>query len=348
MQLGTFVKTLVLARPVHGWLTTTVSTPYRLKPMHGAVVPEEVVELEEERSALSVFERLSRSLTFYSRVIPILARYQLKNVELRRRCATDEECDVEYAELDQWGSDRLRDTILELQGFYVKSGQVISSRVDLFSQPYTEKLAVLQDGLEPISTEIVKAVIRSELSIESLDELFRDFDDVPLGCASIAQVHKATLLDGRQVAVKVQRPGARPLLLADLANLKRFSKLLADALPVDYYTVFSELGEALDGELDFLNEANSMEKLRAEIATPPGGQKQEDDPPVRVPRAIPGLSSRKVLVMDFVEGVPLKRLAETSKFDPESPEAKYAGAKIVTALGEAYARMVFNGGHVHG
>jgi len=68
-------------------------------------------------------------------------------------------------------------------------------------------------------------------------------------------VHAATLKDGRKVAVKVLRPGARPLLRADVANLQRFSKLLADQLPVDYYTVFSELGDVLEDELDFLVEA---------------------------------------------------------------------------------------------
>ena len=80
-------------------------------------------------------ERRSRSLTFYSRVLPILARYKLAELDLEQRCADEEECSAEYSELDEWGSDKLRDAILELQGFYVKSGRVLSTRVDRFPQP---------------------------------------------------------------------------------------------------------------------------------------------------------------------------------------------------------------------
>ena len=87
---------------------------------------------------------------------------------------------------------------------------------------------------------------------EPLESIFTSFEDEPLGSASIAQVHAATLRDGRRVAVKVQRPNCEPKLKGDIANLKSFSRKLASALPVDYYTVFCELERALQGELDFL------------------------------------------------------------------------------------------------
>mmetsp|Transcript_35222 Transcript_35222/g.109184 ORF Transcript_35222/g.109184 Transcript_35222/m.109184 type:complete len:608 (-) Transcript_35222:18-1841(-) len=336
---------------------TCVGVDRRLAIRDAAVAEAPAEEVDalplptEERAALSVTERLSRSLTFYSRVLPILARYKLAELDLEQRCASEEECSLEYAELDDWGSDRLRDAILELQGFYVKSGQVLSTRVDLFAQPYTDKLQVLQEGLAPIPAEVVREVVRRELCGEGgdLGELFASFDDEPLGCASIAQVHAATLLDGRKVAVKVQRPGAKPLLKADVANLKRFSKLLADALPVDYYTVFSELGDVLEGELDFLQEAQAMEKLHAAVRFRPDGAPA--DPPLKVPRAVPGLATTRVLVMEFLEGVSLNNLADEAKkrgIEPGSPEAKILGASIVEALGEAYARMIFGAGFVHG
>ena len=312
---------------------------------------EDVLPLDVgERQALSVTERLGRSLTFYSRVLPILARYKLAELDLEQRCADEEECAAEYSELDDWGSDKLRDAILELQGFYVKSGQVLSTRVDLFAKPYCDKLQVLQEGLAPIPTDVVKEVVRRELCGDgTLDELFSDFEEKPLGCASIAQVHAATLLDGRRVAVKVQRPGAKPLLRADVANLKRFAKLLADALPVDYYVVFSELGDVLEGELDFLQEAQAMEKLHAAVRFRPDGRAAPA--PLRVPRAVPGLATTKVLVMEFVEGVSLNNLAAEARkrgVEPGSPEAKILGSRIVRALGEAYARMIFGAGFVHG
>ena len=125
---------------------------------------EDVLPLEGgERKALSVTERLRRSLTFYSRVLPILARYKLAELDLEQRCADEEECSAEYSELDEWGSDKLRDAILELQGFYVKSGQVLSTRVDLFAKPYCDKLQVLQEGLAPIPTAVVQEVVRRAL-----------------------------------------------------------------------------------------------------------------------------------------------------------------------------------------
>ena len=104
----------------------------------------------------------------------------------------------------------------------------------------------LQDGIEPMPFELVEGVVRQELLDGApLSDLFLTFDKAPLGAASIAQVHKATLLDGRIVAVKLQRPNVEPKLLGDVANLKRISKALSKSLPVDYFTVFSELGEAL-------------------------------------------------------------------------------------------------------
>merc|ERR1719159_369844 len=118
-----------------------------------------------------------------------------------------------------------------------------------------------------MSADIVRAVVQQELlGGEPLSELFADFDDEPLGAASIAQVHKATLLDGRTVAVKVQRPSIEPKLRGDIANLKRISKQLRDQLPVDYYTVFCELGDVLDNELNFFFEAQAMRKIAAAVS----------------------------------------------------------------------------------
>lgn len=112
----------------------------------------------------------------------------------------------------------------------------------MFPEQYTTRLQTLQDSVDPIPTNIVKAVIRHDLlENEPLETMFKEFDDVPLGSASIAQVHRAVLLDGREVAVKVQRPSEEPKLRGDIGNLKAFSKRFRDSLPVDYYRVFCEL-----------------------------------------------------------------------------------------------------------
>ncbi|CAM9256134.1 unnamed protein product [Phaeothamnion confervicola] len=238
---------------------------------------------------------------------------------------------------------------MDLKGYYIKSGQVISTRVDLFPAPYTTKLQVLQDGLEPISPRLVKALVSQELlEGEPLNTLFSEFDEEPLGSASIAQVHRAVLLDGRVVAVKVQRPGEEPKLRGDVQNLKSFALRLRERLPLDFYPVFCELEKALSQELDFLSEAQSLEKIAAAVAHTPDGRPAR--PPLLVPRPVPGLCSTRVLVMEYVDGVPLNRLAAAMAergVAEGSPEARLLGRRLLEALTEAFARMLFGPGFIH-
>eukprot|EP00965_Chrysotila_dentata_P254226 6211804-Pleurochrysis_carterae.AAC.5 len=208
--------------------------------------------------------RVARAVSFWRRVVPVLGAYKLAEIglqvasqlppaahtALRNAGVTipeDAEGEAEmYNRIHEWGSEQLENTIKDLKGFYVKTGQVISTRVDLFPPQYTTRLASLQDDLDPMPFSVVAEVVERELlQGEKLDSIFSTFDETPLGSASIAQVHRATLLDGRVVAVKVQRPNCEPKLLGDIANLKSFSQRLASALPIDYYTVFCELERAL-------------------------------------------------------------------------------------------------------
>lgn len=304
---------------------------------------------------LNAGERAVRALTFYSRVLPVLFRYKVEEVKLQIQDALGQDMSLDnqkelWAEIDEWGSDRIYETIADLKGFYVKTGQVISTRVDLFPEAYTNKLKNLQDGLDAMPAELVRAVVEQELlGGQPLSELFLDFEDEPLGSASIAQVHKATLLDGRTVAVKVQRPNIEPKLLGDISNLKRISKALRKQLPVDYYTVFCELGRVLDDELNFLQEAQALRKIHAAVGH--GLDGKLGNPPVFVPLPVGDLVSRRVLVMEFVEGSPLNRLQERLKernIDPNSAEAKLAGIKILDSLSVAFERMIFGSGFLHG
>jgi len=300
---------------------------------------------------LTGIERTKRAIEFYKRVLPVLAAYKAKEIELKFNPAkSQDEEDQIWTDIDEWGSDRIAETIQDMKGFYVKTGQVISTRVDLFPPAYTEKLQALQDGIEPMPFSLVESVVRQELLDGApLSDLFLTFDKEPLGAASIAQVHKATLLDGRVVAVKLQRPNVEPKLLGDVANLKRISKALAKSLPVDYYTVFSELGDALINELDFLAEAQAMRKIDYAISHCTDGSPAER--PVTVPLPVGELVSKRVLVMDFVEGVPLNRLQQTLEekgIEPGSPESKLAGRRILSSLSSAFGRMIFGAGFIHG
>ena len=144
------------------------------------------VTLQLEAS-LSPLQRVRRAASFYSQVVPILGAY--KAVELFSN-GTEAEKEARYQALHEWGSERLERTIQDLKGFYVKTGQVISTRVDLFPEQYTSRLASLQDDLDPLPAQVIKGVVVEELLLgELLESIFATFDDEPLGSASIAQVH---------------------------------------------------------------------------------------------------------------------------------------------------------------
>lgn len=143
---------------------------------------------------LSPFQRIQRAATFWSRVVPILGNYAMIRRKLETAKEKGEPISAEeeaklWEEAHDWGSERLAATISDLKGFYVKSGQVISTRVDMFPKQYTDRLQKLQDAVDPIPVSVVKAVIRQDLlEGEPMDVMFKEFDDTPLGSASIAQV----------------------------------------------------------------------------------------------------------------------------------------------------------------
>ncbi|CAJ1339635.1 unnamed protein product [Effrenium voratum] len=321
----------------------------------------------KDGAGLPLLQRVQRSLRFYSAIVPVLGQYSfrpwLHSIGLEKKGG-----DELMAEMDEWGSQRLQETLLDLGGFYVKTGQVradicasqtrslallakvLSTRVDLFSKPYTQRLQILQDSLPPVDAKEIRKVICEELcGGGDLSELLKELDEEPLGTASIAQVHRAVLNDGREVAIKVLRPNMEPVLRGDLANLKAFALALRGRLPVDYYPVFCELERALDGELDFLSEAQSALKVAASIRHDPLGR--EVDSPLVVPLPIPGMATRKVLVMDFVKGTPLSKLEDRAKelgIDLGSKAGKVLGRRILEALTTAYGNMIFSSGFIHG
>ena len=206
-------------------------------------------------------------------------------------------------------------------------------------------MAGLTDFVDPLDAATVREVVAAEVLRpgERWEDVFADWDDAPLGAASVAQVHRAVLTKkygGREVAVKVQRPGVEETLLGDVKQLKRLSKPLRGTTPVDYYIVFQELEGQLADEFDFVNEAAAMERVSRTLTRCPGGA------PLVVPKPVPALSSRKVLVMDFLRGEPLSRVA--AKFDLEKdPVARAAGLALLEGLTEAFGRCIFETGFFH-
>jgi len=334
---------LLLANPCRAFTTHPPSIYSKLN-----MIAEEEVYFPP---ALTTTQRLKRSATFLSTAIPILLSYfsldaKIKLQQRQGKCFTDEECELLYDSLHEEGALKLADAITSLKGFYVKAAQIISSRKDMFPSQYTEALDEFFDDVDPMPTELVRAVVSKELlnADESFSDVFSQFDEVPLGSASVAQVHRAVLTDkygGGEVAVKVQRPSIESKLLGDAANLIAITKPLRDTLPLDYYTVFCELEKQLKDEFDFVSEASAMERIRNSLGA---------DANIVIPRVVKGLVCKRVLVMEYLKGVPLSRIEEKMKergMDPNGPEAKLFARKLLKSLTNAFGRSILETGFFH-
>lgn len=321
---------------------------------------ETVGETFEFPPPSSKVDQLKRAATFWSSALPIVASYYSKTIELQFQeiltgaKLSENEVQEIWDEKHEQGAVKLADTITSLKGFYVKTAQIIASRQDLFPKQYTEALSDFTDNVDPISASLARAVIEKELlnRDEKFEDVFSEFDEVPLGSASVAQVHRAVLTEKyggpKEVAIKIQRPSIESKLMGDIANLKALAKTFREELPLDYYTVFSELEKQLQDEFDFVAEAVAMDRVYQTITRDENGLPCE--PPIVVPRPVGGLVSKRVLVMDYLKGVPLSRAADEmlkKGIDPDSPEAQLFGRKLLRALTDVFGRCILETGFFH-
>jgi ubiquinone biosynthesis protein len=213
--------------------------------------------------------------------------------DLRVRGLTPEAVRAERSALDQRSAARLTAALIELRGTAIKIGQFASTRRDLLPPAWIEALSSLQDSVPPTPTVAITARIAEELGAP-VEERFASFEDSPIAAASLAQVHGAVLLDGTQVAVKVQVPGVEEQVEGDLSLLEVLGGVLGDVSPgLDLGPIVDELGRSVREELDYRLEARRAARMAADLA---------GDPAVRVPRVIEELSTGRVLTMERVHG----------------------------------------------
>ncbi|NWF31089.1 AarF/ABC1/UbiB kinase family protein [Streptomyces sp. PKU-EA00015] len=201
-------------------------------------------------------------------------------------------------ELQQRTAEQLFKVLGELKGGAMKFGQAMSvfesALPEEVAGPYRAALTKLQDAAPPMPTRTVHGVLAERLG-EEWRELFLSFEDKPSAAASIGQVHRAVWHDGREVAVKVQYPGAGDALLSDLTQLSRFAKLLGPLVPgMDIKPLIAELRDRVSEELDYELEAQAQREHAAEFA---------GDPDVVVPDVIHQCD--QVLVTEWIDGIPL-------------------------------------------
>ncbi|MBK5276656.1 MAG: AarF/ABC1/UbiB kinase family protein [Desulfuromonadales bacterium] len=190
----------------------------------------------------------------------------------------------------------VRETFEELGLTFLKFGQVLAMRRDLLPDAYIKELELLHDQLPALGIDAVRATIESELGAP-LTELFASFSETPLAAATIAQVHEATLPDGRHVAVKVQRPDLEEMIATDISALNYLVTLVEGLFPrlrgFDLPVLVSEFANSLNRETDFNHEARSIMLFRAALA---------DIPDLWIPKVVAECSSENVLTMEFSDG----------------------------------------------
>jgi len=255
-------------------------------------------------------------------IASVLARHGLR--------AFFEASDEDGAAARRRQARRLRAALEELGPTFSKLGQVLSTRPDLLPAEYVEELALLQDHVPPMAEREVVAVMEQELGVP-WEDVFGSIDPGPLAAGTIGQVHRATLVTGERVVVKVQRPNAAGEIEQDLALLRSFSEQVAKRpvlrKVIDIEAVFKQLSESLRRELDFFQEASNIERMREVL---------ESYDRLEVPAVHKDLSTSRLLVMQEIQGVPIGRA-------PEGQARKEAARQLL----ESYYRQVVSEGFFH-
>lgn len=246
----------------------------------------------------------------------------------------DEEGDSTPVAEQQAAAEELTADLENLGPTFIKLGQLLSSRSDLLPPVYLEALSRLQDDVEPIPYSEVETVVTEELGVR-ISKAFANFDSEPLASASLGQVHRAELRDGRQVVVKVQRPGVRTRAAEDLdalANLAELADKHTDlGRRMRFADIVEEFRKTLIGELDYRQEATHLKTLGANL---------DKFSRIVVPQPVEDYTTSRMLTMDYVSGTRLDELSPVVQLDIN-------GAEIADQVFEAYLDQILIDGLFH-
>src|SRR5512145_1015132 len=231
-------------------------------------------------------------------------------------------------------AQRMRMALEELGPTFVKLGQVMATRVDLFPPRWIAEFEKLQAEVPAVPFEALLPELERALG-RSPFEVFRDIDTRAQGAASIAQVHRAKLQDGTPVVLKVRRPGVRATIDADLRLLRRVAELVEAEIPeARRYRpaeIAAQFAASLEREVDFASETRNIERFAKNFA---------GDPHIVIPRIYPEWTSDTLLVQEHIEGVP--------GTDPAAVEKAGLDRKLLAARGaEAFLKMILVDGFFH-
>jgi len=290
-------------------VNTTDRGPTKADPEHGS-------DTEAAREA-SEGQLLGRA----ARIATVVAKYRLANLFGR---------DGAPAASEEAQAARLRQALEELGPTFAKLGQILSTRPDLLPEAFMRELAGLQDQVTPLSEGEVVAVMERELRVP-WEDVFASIEPAPMAAGTIAQVHRALLVSGQRVVVKVQRPTAEDEILRDLGLLEQFAEKAAGRPAftevIDVPAIIAHLSSSLRRELDFRHEAANLERMRVVL---------EPFDRLAVPGVYTELTTPRLLVMEEVQGIPVSSA-------PEGEARRAAGRQLL----EAYYQQVLADGFFH-
>lgn len=230
--------------------------------------------------------------------------------------------------------EQLADDLEAMGPTYVKLGQVLAGRPDLLPESYVKALTRLQDNVKPFPFSEVEATVAAELGVR-LSKVFSRFDPEPVAAASLGQVHRAALRDGRPVVVKVQRPGIQPQIAEDFEVLDQIASFLDEHTETGrrfgFGGVVEEFRTTIREELNYEREAQNLKQL---------GENLREFTLLRVPQPYPDFCSRTVLTMEFVQGRKITALTPLARLDLD-------GAALCEELFRAYLKQVLVDGLFH-
>ncbi len=235
--------------------------------------------------------------------------------------------------------EEMRTTLEDLGPTYIKIGQIMSSRTDFLPASYCKELEKLRSRVKPLEAETVREIIEEETG-RKIEEIYAEFNDEPLGSASIAQAHYGVLKDGTRVVTKVQRPYIAEMVKKDFVLLKKFATLAnivteteAGTALIDLRSVIDELEKVSNEELDFHVEADHSRIFREKCI--------DDETSVSCPIIIDELTTTRILTQTFVDGFPLSKREKLEEFRVDR-EA------VGRALVKNYLHQVLDAGIFHG
>jgi len=236
---------------------------------------------------------------------------------------------------DKKSPQNLRKAFEELGPTFIKIGQVLSTRTDILPSEYVKELVKLQDSAPRENVDVMEAMFKDSIK-KSINECFTYFNDTPIASASVAQVHEATLMDGRSVVVKLQRPDIYEKMRMDINILKRIIKFTNTKINikikvVNPLEVLEEIEETSKKELNFITEGKNILKFR---------ENNKDVLSICTPELIKEIWSEKVLVLEKISGF---KINDLKRIDSEG----YDNKDIAKKLALSYCKQIFNDGFFH-